>query len=394
MLKDILFQNWLSVADADEIESSCPESLFFLEEAFLREYYPIAQLPEEKFDLVLAKAQEFNTSEEIRPLAWYLYRKFTKVHIREYSPFPEFFFQLGYDSGILYLLVLLSLIPEFEERARRENFPMRYAHDAASRIGTFPTYFAQAFGGRFGIRARSLHFMLHFKDSPMYRIGRFDFILEEKGGPRFPHVYARGDELRIFCGDKWRMDSDGERLLPGGEPQKGEWISSFSDDGATVRGHLVNSRGFASSEITELSRAEWRYVAGPGDALLHVHIPAGGKMLPELCKKSCEEALAFFAEKYPDKDIKLIYTISWIGNDAWADYMPNSNMAALIRSCALFPSPHGNNAGLYFVFGRDDRDFASYPRNNSLEKAVLQCVEDGRPLRSPGMIFLPLPVAK
>ena len=69
-------------------------------------------------------------------------------------------------------------------------------------------------------------------------------------------------------------------------------------------------------------------------------------------------------------------------------------MSALIRSAALFPCPHAKNAGLFFVFGREDADYASYPRTNSLERAVLDCIADGRPLRTPGAVILPLPEKK
>lgn len=394
MLNDILSRNWMPCTGIEEIEKSCPESVFFLEADFIRHYYPIAELPEDKMAYVISMAEKFNAAVESRQLCWYLYHKFTRINIREYREFPEFIHPYGYDTGIIYLLVLLSIIPEYEERARKEGFPMRYAHDAATRIGTFPTYFAQVFEGRFGIRARSLHFMLNFKDEPMYRIGRFDFVLE-KGGLRFPRIYTDGTEVILLCDGNWRIDKTGERVMPGRAPQEGEWLTTYSDDGVTARGYLIDtSRGYAQKKEVELPRSRWRYAGGPESHVLHVHIPAGGKMLPELCRKSCEEALAFFAEKYPESPISVIYTVSWIANDAWLDYLPNSNMASLIRASALYPSPHTYNAGLYFVFGREDADYGTYPRNNSLEKAMLACIEDGRPLRSTGMVFLPLPAGR
>ena len=393
MLNEILSSNWLPVADAEALEQSCPEELFFLKEDFIRKYYAIAQLPEEQLDTVLRKAAEFDSKKETRLICWYMYNKFTKVHIREYSPFHEFIFQLGYDTGIANLLVGLSLIPEYEARAERENFPMRYAHDAASRFGTFPVFFAQAFEGRFGIRSRSLHFMLHFKDNPMYRIGRFDFVLE-KADVLMPQVYTRNGEVVLFCGDNWRLDKTGERIDPAAQPDPDEVVTTFSDDGKEVRGFLIDAaNGFARREESVIPRSELVHVAGPGDWVLHIHIPGGGKMTPEACRSSFNEALEFFAQKYPDKPVKLIFTCSWIGNNAWLDYIPNSNMAALIRSSALFPRPHNNKSGLYFVFGREDDNYADYPRTNSLERAVLDCIADGRPLRNPGMIFLPLPGA-
>lgn len=389
MLENILLNNQMPSEGAEEIERSCPEKLFFLEEDFIRRYYPIARLPEAQLDTVLSQARAFNADKSIRLLVWYMYKKFTCNHVGTFKAFPEFIQGLGYASGILYLLVLLSIIPEYEKRAERENFPIRYAHDAASRIGTLPVYFSQAFNGRFGIRARSMHFMLNFKDNPMYRIGRFDFILEQLSD-RFPQVYHRGKEVLIFCADKWRLDKSGERLSDSAPPQPEEILTAFSDDGKVIKGYPVDiQKGLARRQMETVSRKEYQKTVSAGEWALHVHIPAGGKMTPEACQSSCREALAFFAEKYPEKPIKLIYTVSWIANPAWLDYIPNSNMAALIRSSALFPSPHAGNAGLYFVFGREDDDYASYPRTNSLERAMLDCIADGRPLRSTGLIFLP-----
>ena len=391
MLRDILFRNWMASDGAESSEKSCPASLFFLSEEFIRRYYAVAGLPETQLANVIAKAAAFDADDGIRPLAWHLYLKFCKVTVREFRPFPEFIQPLGYDTGILYLLLLRALIPELEARAEREHFPLRYAHAAATRIGTFPVYYSQAFPGRFGIRSRSMHFMLHFKDSPMFRIGRFDFVLEQPG-ERFPLVYARGGEVKIFCGEGWLLDRDGERLAPDTPPEKIARVTHFCDDGAFVCGTEADIRtGFARPEETRLDAREWKRAASPDDWVLHFHIPAGGGMSPEICRASFAEALAFFAAQYPDKPVKLIFSISWIFNHAWLDYIPHSNMAALIRSSALFPCPHAANAGLFFVFGREDGDYAGYPRTNSLERAVLDCIADGRPLRTPGAVILPLP---
>ncbi|MBQ9502164.1 MAG: hypothetical protein IJU70_08420 [Lentisphaeria bacterium] len=394
MLREFLFQNWMPADGAEEMEQSCPEKLFFFSEEFIRKYYPVAGLPPERLESVLAKAAAFDGDRIIRLLAWRMYNKFCKVTVREFCPFPEFVHPLGYDTGMLYLLLLLSLIPELEARAEKERFPLRYAHAAATRIGTFPVYFAQAFGGRFGIRSRSMHFMLHFKDSPMFRIGRFDFILE-KAGERFPRVYARGKEVTLLCDAGWLLDRDGERLYPYAEPEKIARVTRFRNDGSVIRGTAADIRtGLALPGEVELDARQWQCIASPGDWVLHFHIPAGGGMSPGGCRASFDEALSFFAAQYPDKPVRLIYSVSWIFNHAWLDYIPDSNMSALIRSSALYPCPHAENAGLFFVFGREDADYASYPRTNSLERAVLDCIADGRPLRTPGIIILPLPGRK
>ena len=89
MLKEILSSNWLPADQAETLEQSCPETLFFLQEEFIRHYYPIAQLPPEKLEFVIQKAAEFDSCKMHRLLCWYMYNNFSLLHIRDYRPFPE-----------------------------------------------------------------------------------------------------------------------------------------------------------------------------------------------------------------------------------------------------------------------------------------------------------------
>ncbi|MDD3666832.1 MAG: hypothetical protein PHQ65_16315 [Bacteroidales bacterium] len=387
-LADFLQKNGMSAQDAAQTIATCPFRVFFLTEEFIRRTYPIAALDPRQLEPVLNFAKRIQDDRELRMLAWHLHREFCGRTVWNFQQFPEFIEPLGFDTGLLYLLLCLSLIPFLEERAERENFPLRYAHATATRIGTFPTYFAQAFEGRFGIRSRSLHFMLHYKENCMFRIGRFDFVLAQKD-ERVPELYRRGEEIVALCGDGWKLDAEGVRTFaPDAVPVR---VTRFSADARSVRGTPINFQtGLAEVGEITLNAAEWTRMIGPDDWMLNFHIPAGGGMKPELCRESFREATEFFDAYYADKPFKIIYSSSWIFSPDWLEYLPKSNMAALIRASRLFPVSSNPKAGLYFVFGREDDDFGSYPRTNSLECAMLDCLRDKKRLKATGMFLLPV----
>lgn len=222
----------------------------------------------------------------------------------------------------------------------------------------------------------------------MFRIGRFDFVLEPCG-EQVPHIYRKNDKLFAFCGDNWLLDATGNRLSPEEATSCLEKrIAHFCDDGSKVTGIPIDFQtGLAAQEEDSISLTEYEKYVSPGDWMLHFHIPGGGGMKFELCRESFREASAFFASQYTDKPVKMIYTISWIGNPDWLTYMPQSNIADLIRASALFPVISTPTAGLYFVFGREDSDFASYPQTNSMQRAMMSCIRDRKRLRSAGMLI-------
>ena len=54
----------------------------------------------------------------------------------------------------------------------------------------------------------------------------------------------------------------------------------------------------------------------------------------------------------------------------------------------LFPGPPEDASGLFFVFGRDDGEFSSYPADNSLRRAFRHLIDTDHPLREGGMFLL------
>ena len=368
-LRELLNCSGISDSGIEDTLTACPAEIYFLDKNFIAENFPVAGLPESELANTIEFAEKMQSDRLMRLLSWHLYRNFALKPMMQVENYPELIPALGYDTGLLYLLLLLAMIPHYKARAEREKFPVKYAFAAASRIGTLTVFFAQTHNGRFGIRARSMRFMLHFTNSAIFRIGRFDFM--PMRGDGLPEIYGRGEEIIAFCNRNWFLDTNGCQCEESCACRKAE----FTADENQVTGIPVNmATGLAERESVTIRFADgWQKISGSDDWTIFFHIPGGGKMTPEVSESSFREVREFFNSYYADRKFTLIWSNSWIFNPAWCDYLPNSNLAKLIKIGKLFPVKTTDKEGLYFVFGRDDDDFDSYRAENSMQRAMLQC---------------------
>lgn len=377
--------NGFTAAERTAAYTGCPGKVFFLTAEFIAKYYRLGQLPEEHLATVTQFAAKLQSDPETRALLWHFYDAYCVKNL-PVADFPEILEPFGLDSGMIYLLVQLAILPTFEERAIREGFPLKYAQAAMERVNTTTVFFAQKFNGAFGYLPSSLGFLRNFKNIACFRIGRFDFDMAQYND-LLPEIYSDGKSIIALCQDGWMFDARGERTVDEtAAVQKTALIRS----GSTVTGIPVNKlTGYAEKESITLDLAVWEKKVGAGDWTMHFHIPGGGGMTPEVCAASFAEAKEFYAAYFPDKPIKLIWSNSWFFNPAYKEYLPESNIAKLSLSGFLFPVSSTGKDGLKFVFGREDDNFADYEQKTSLQRAVLRCQKERGSLRRTGWFILP-----
>ena len=383
----ILQRNGITDANCARNIATCPVKLFFLTPEFIRDNWDLAKLPAERLPETIAFAGMIQNSLRYRQLAWHLFQNFAKVSLNTHlqHKFPDIIDELGIDSGKLYLLLALSLIPYNRQRAELEGFPVRYADAAADRIGTTIRYFACKFDGAFGLLGSGLYFLMHFKETATYRIGRFDFVVFRNSST--PYIYGSGARTIAFCGNNWLLNRTGERVESQDDAVR---ISHFVSDGEKACGIPLDPlRGTAAEQETVIDLREWKLLSSPEDWTLFFHIPGGGGMTPQVCESSFREALDFFAGFMPEKTFSLIWSNSWIFNPDWLHYLPESNLSKLIRRGNLFTVPYRRTDGMFFVFGGDDKPLDLYPQNTSMERAMIRCMREKGTLRSSGWYLLP-----
>ena len=113
-------------------------------------------------------------------------------------------------------------------------------------------------------------------------------------------------------------------------------------------------------------------------------------MAPARCAASMREALAFFPRHFPESPALGFACYSWVLNPELAEfYSPTCNMVLWQREMHLFPVPSNGREGLQFIFGREDVNPATAPRDTRLQRALLDRLATGLPLRAGGMFCLP-----
>jgi hypothetical protein len=385
-LREILQQSQVDTENMESSIKSCPPEIFFLTRKFITESFPIAGLPIARVEEMLDFAGFIASDDILRHFAWFLHQCYIGGAATDYISHWEISDVFGEDVGKLNILLGLSLLPSIETRLKRQNIPRKYAEAAISRLGAGVDFYALAESGKLGLSAASLQFMLNYKERPMFRIGRFDFLLTRITDPA-PFVYRIGDKIMVFCGNGWHISATGERVAA---ENPTEIISCLKTTTESVSGLAVNPvTGLAENKITEFPLTSCKLIAGEGMWGVFFHIPAGGGMTPAVCDASFREALGFFEKYYPDKPVKLIYSSSWVFNPAWLEYLPKSNISALISRGYIFPVISGEREGLRFVFGRDDGYIEDYKAESSLQRALLACWRECGTLKRSGFFILP-----
>lgn len=361
----------------------------FLAPDFIRRYGSMAGFKPEELDRLAAFARKLEAMPSARALAVHASRWFREGDVGRFPLWPEIIPAFGQDTGMFYLLVGLSIIPDYFVTLERLGIPAKYAAAAATRFSTVTVYFAENYQGAFGILPRSLPFMRNYKNGTHFRIGRFDF--QESLYPEsYPRLFRkRGSrEFAMICGPGCLVAADG-RLVRRDHPEsEASFISELSETADAWRGSAITSDGRISFESpVELSKREWDVVVSPGMPVAGIHIPGGGGMTPDVVDATLAEAGDFFV--CYRKPVPVFTCASWILNTDLAEFMPQSNLALFQKKGFLFPvlSSQNGTDGLFFAFGRDDNRFSEYPRDNSLRRAILSILESGRLLRCGGILI-------
>ncbi|NGN69605.1 DUF5596 domain-containing protein [Streptomyces sp. A7024] len=115
--------------------------------------------------------------------------------------------------------------------------------------------------------------------------------------------------------------------------------------------------------------------AGPGDAVLSVHIPDfAGPLTPEACDASLEQARAFFPRHFPDERYAVAVCYSWLLDAQLPEHLSErSNIVRFQRRFRLLANDGdepSDRSAVEFTFGDPELPHAELPRRTSLERAI------------------------
>jgi hypothetical protein len=336
-------------------------------------------------------ATRIKESPELLRLYWHCYwRLYLAPEPAPPRDWPSFTRLLGDDGGIFYLLVGLAAIPLIRKWHADLGIPEHITRDTTAQVH-WRVHVHQSIHGRPGIEASQLGWIRHYTRERYFRIGRLEYWLAPYQWSERVYRNRETGEVVAFAGEGTRFSSEGRVFGDSDQYVDGEgWTSIFRCTEEAVEGHLLCPDGCGSSEQARLSLTEWECLLEENVMTLQLHIPFGGGMTLETCRESIHLAKTFFQTHFPDEPAVAITCGSWIFSPQLQTCLPEmSNLVAFQRELFLVPSPAHGADGLWFVFLRRGLpDFATWPRETSVQRAILEYLEAGHIWGAGRMFYL------
>jgi hypothetical protein len=363
---------------------------FFLAPEFVAQACEEATLSPEVAQAAISASRRIAGSPALRALAWHLhYSLFRQDHYprEDTESWPSLEGALQEDAGLFYLLVLLSGMPELREINRTHEVPREVVRDTLSDIQRWIGGGEEDEPARppWGLRPHALGWLVNHLRGELYRLGRlqFQFGSLQLQVRAFRH---RASNLVVALSEEGiRYRQDGGRATGDQKGEAGAWLARLAMGDGEVSGYPILPIGRALHRQVTLSAADWQQVLGSGQPVLHVHIPAGSPLSPDLCAESMRLATQFFPRHFPERPFDAFCCGSWLLEAELEQFLPaTSNIVRFQREFYLVPIPSHPRYFLSQIFGEAPQDLTKAPRNTSLQRAILEFLEAGGELRPAG----------
>ncbi|MAX25379.1 MAG: hypothetical protein CMJ19_12835 [Phycisphaeraceae bacterium] len=385
-LMPIIGDGWQQSMDAacDDIpEFLCPEQYTLARQA--------CSIDAQVDEALHQTAKLITASPALTALAWHAYYQNFMSNTMVFKDWPRFNQQLGDAlAGMFYLIVGLGHVPLTQAKHQQLGIEPQVTHETLLELKGFNQNHQLAHGGHPGVLQSQFRWLSDYPKGRLFRLGRLEFCLEPLPCEYQVFEHRQTKHKLLLAPDAVRYDGQG--YVDGIHAQFDQahgWTSKLVFDQDHVTGHPIHPNGHAIANPITLNLTDWQCVLKPGDMVLNMHIPPGGGMSLPNCLSSFKQAQTFFPKHFPDELPKAIVCQSWILNPAFDTALPDSNMAKLLRELYLYPIPTSGRSGLNFVFLKeeDEMDPATLPRDSSLQRYMVDCLENGHPLRGSGMML-------
>lgn len=167
----------------------------------------------------------------------------------------------------------------------------------------------------------------------------------------------------------------------------GAYAADFLEAADFYEGYTVNPvTRLAERNRTRLSKSEWRAVYIPGNSVLRVHIPYGGRLNREICDASYRRAREIFKNYYSEYIFSSFMLECWMLSPELTDILPpESNIVSFASPYLIYPVKNSAEDAIFYVFGIEDStlsgvDVDSLPEDSSLRRGVKAKLKEGRPI--------------
>ena len=365
-----------------------PGNLFFLTDDFIRNACATLKMEPALGEAFLQAAQQMRTNPALERLAWH-------AHVLFFSHYPEPEFQqwpmlpasLGIAADMFYAIIMISGLPHVQAIYRERQIPENVQADTLADLELKMNMYRKT-TGRWGLS--DVGWICRHFTGRIFRLGRLQFMFDSfrQDFRAFRNIRDRRVFLLAEPGINFRTDGQFDGV--NGIYDSRAFTSTLDLRAMPIRGNPVTSDGRVLRQTVHLSWAEWTQILAPGDPVLSLHIPAGGKMDHSQCGDSLKAASSFFPHYFPERPVRAWTCDSWLLDPHFQTYLPpESNIVRFQREMYLHPVRGRNEGVLGQAFGVPAIDLRKVSAETALQRAVLQHIKNGELWCGGGSVMFP-----
>lgn len=285
----------------------------------------------------------------------------------------------GKEEGLLFAVMYLARYERMEDVLARRGISGKWKTGILKAYKSALEKNKNQYGS-YGLRGLPRYSMVNHLLPKEYRIGRLLFEIT-KFNSAF-EVY-RNRQTGELC----NLAQPGFQYMPTGKRPPSTYTGQLFEpyirqEGDRLEGFTFDADGnFVAKPIT-LNLPDWEKVLQLGDDVLSVHIPADGKMSPELVDEAFALADKFFADHYADVDFKAYVCSSWLLNTDIKEFLePESNIVRFQKRFSIVVTTTNGYSLFWHVFGTPNiGPLEDLVPKNSFQQKFLDRVKAGQTL--------------
>ena len=216
-------------------------------------------------------------------------------------------------------VAMASMVDYTYNMMREKDFPEEQISYVMRLYGGTVTNYKARNGGRAGSMAWGYY--QRNIDGRLLSMGRLQIELYTKASDRAV-VFESSDGEIVHLATNARFHRDGYALgSKNYEDEIGAFDTAVEETDDSYIGHPYDEYGRAQRDKVTLSKSEWKKIIAPGDYMVGLHIPGGGKMSSELIDKAFADSKEFLAAHFPEFDYRGFKCHSWLTDKQLADLL-------------------------------------------------------------------------
>ena len=289
--------------------------------------------------------------------------------------------QDGREEGLLFAVLYLARYEKLDEVLAKRGIPAKYKAGALQTLKGLLRKNKNCYGS-IGLRGMYRSGMTHYLVPDKIILGRLCFEMTHFDGSYEVYRNKKTGETLPVALPGFRYMENGKRPPKNYEGTLLEpWLKQ---EGDTLECFTFLENGRLQMKPIKLHLPDYEKALKSGDGIISVHIPAEGRMTPELVDEAFAMAEAFFPQYYPELDIKAYMCGSWLLNTDMQEFLnPESNIILFQKRFRVILTGTNGYSLYWHIFGVENFvPLEELKPANQFQQTFLDRVKAGKHLYS------------